>query len=192
MNKINFSPNFTNTVQDQFRYWFLRSFRDCLVQIKFSDLLKLCKSLSWHTLVRCDSLARIVRCHLICLTNSFVILCKFQSNQTLIRVNKFEELHSLYFLCFQTSVITTLTSATLQRSFLCLNKGAFSGSKGHFSASRKALPGFEKSVAQTFSKGFGPVILLYIVYQSPRNPDAPLLLMIFSTPRYDGLCLVYD
>ena len=55
---------------------------------------------------------------------------------------------------------------TLQISFLALHKGAFSVSIGHFSASRKAFPGFEKGVAQNFSGGLppGPLILTDIVH----------------------------
>ena len=50
-----------------------------------------------------------------------------------------------------------LTSVfTLQISFLALHKGAFSVSKGHFLAARKAFSGFEKGVAQTFFGGFAP------------------------------------
>ena len=39
---------------------------------------------------------------------------------------------------------------TLQISFLALLKGAFSVSKGHFLAARRAVSGFEKGVAQKF------------------------------------------
>ena len=51
---------------------------------------------------------------------------------------------------------------TLQRSFLprflCLHKGAFSRSRRHFSASRRAFPSFEKDVAQKFFWGLCPHI----------------------------------
>ena len=39
---------------------------------------------------------------------------------------------------------------TLQISFLALHKGAFSVSKGHFLAARRAFSGYEKGVAKQF------------------------------------------
>ena len=62
-------------------------------------------------------------------------------------------------------------------SFLLLHKGAYSVSKGHFLAARKAFSGFEKGVAQKLFRGAlppDPLILTNIVHQSPRNLDPPL------------------
>ena len=66
---------------------------------------------------------------------------------------------------------------TPQISFLALHKGAFSVSKGHFLATRRAFSGFEKGDAQNFFQGLlsqGPLLLTDIVHQSPRNLDPPL------------------
>ena len=41
-----------------------------------------------------------------------------------------------------------------QISFLALHKGAFSVSKRHLLATKRAFSGFEKGVAQNFFKGF--------------------------------------
>ena len=57
--------------------------------------------------------------------------------------------------------------------FLALHKVAFSLSKGHFSASRRAFPGFEKGVAQK---------LTGTVHKSPRNLDPSLVRVILLSP----------